>query len=115
MSAFQSEWTAILVVIFVGFLPTEIWRSLAVLAGRRLAEGSEVLAWVKAVATTLLAAVVARLIFVPTGALVELPLWLRLLCIASGIAAFFAIRRSVFAGVVVGEVVLICGAWLLAP
>lgn len=110
-----SEWTAILIVIFVGFLPTEFWRSMAVLAGRRLKEGSEMLLWVKAVATALLAAVVARLIFVPTGPLVDLPLWLRLACIVGGILGFLAIRRSVLAGVVIGEAILIGGAWWYAP
>ncbi|WP_127089802.1 AzlD domain-containing protein [Aquabacter cavernae] len=115
MTSFDSEWSAILVVILAGFLPTEVWRSLAIVAGRRLQEGSEVLQWVRAVATALLAAVVARLIFVPTGMLVEAPLWLRLACVASGLAAFFAVRRSVFAGVLVGEVVLIGGAWMLVP
>ncbi|TCT03297.1 AzlD domain-containing protein [Aquabacter spiritensis] len=113
MIDFSSEWTAILIVILVGFLPSEIWRMLAVIAGRRMDEGSEAFLWVKAVATALLAAVVARLIFVPTGALVEVPLWLRLLCIVGGIAAFTAIRRSVLAGVVVGEAILVLGAWWL--
>ncbi len=115
MSAIQSEWSAILVVVLAGFLPTEVWRSLAILAGRRLQEGSEALLWVRAVATALLAAVVARLIFVPTGVLVEVPLWLRLACIAAGLAAFALSRRSVFVGVLVGEAVLIAGAWTLVP
>ncbi|MEP9378977.1 AzlD domain-containing protein [Aquabacter sp. CN5-332] len=107
------EWSAILIVILVGFLPTEMWRSLAVIAGRRVQEGSELLLWVRSVAAALLAAIVARLIFVPTGPLVDIPLWLRLVCILCGIGAFLAIRRSVFAGVVVGELVLIGGAWWL--
>ncbi|MBA4789034.1 MAG: AzlD domain-containing protein [Pseudomonadota bacterium] len=115
MTAFDSEWSAILVVVLAGFLPTEVWRSLAILAGRRLQEGSEGLQWVRAVATALLAAVVARLIFVPTGVLVEVPVWLRLACVAAGLAAFLVARRSVFVGVLVGEVVLIGGAWILVP
>ncbi len=108
-----SEWHAILIVLLVGFLPTEMWRSLAVIAGRRVHEGGELLAWVRAVAAALLAAVVARLIFVPTGPLVDMPLWLRIFCILCGIAGFLAFRGSVFVGVVVAEAVLIGGAWLI--
>lgn len=115
MTSFDSEWSAVMVVVLAGFLPTEVWRSLAILAGRRLREGSEALLWVRAVATALLAAVVARLIFVPTGVLVEVPLWLRVSCIFAGLAAFAVARRSVFIGVLVGEVVLIGGAWIMVP
>lgn len=110
---FSSEWTAILVMLLVGFLPTEIWRSLAVIAGRRVQEGSEIFIWVKAVATALLAAVIARLILIPTGALADIPLALRLGCVLAGIACFLVFRRSILAGVVAGEAVLIGGAvWL---
>lgn len=110
---FDSEWTAIFVMLLVGFLPTEIWRSLAVIAGRRVQEGSEIFIWVKAVATALLAAVIARLILLPTGSLADITLVLRLGCVVAGIAGFFAFRRSILAGVLAGEAVLIAGAlWL---
>lgn len=111
---FSSEWTAIFVMLLVGFLPTEMWRSLAVIAGRRVQEGSEFFIWVKAVATALLAAVIARLILMPTGALADIPMALRLGCVVAGIASFLAFRRSILAGVVAGEVVLIGGALWLA-
>lgn len=108
-----TEGAALLLVILLGFLPTEIWRSLAVVAGRRVSEGSPVFHWVKAVAAALLAAVVARLLFAPAGALAEVPLALRLGAVAGGVAGFALVRRSIFAGVVVGEVILIAGVWLL--
>ncbi|MFG1349032.1 AzlD domain-containing protein [Xanthobacter autotrophicus ATCC 700552] len=104
-----SEGAALLIVLLVGFLPTEIWRALAALAGRRVEEGSPVFHWVKAVATALLAAVVARLLFAPAGALAAVPLLLRLGAVAGGVAGFLAFRRSVFVGVLVGEIILIAG------
>lgn len=110
----MGEWTAILVVLLVGFLPTEMWRTLAVLAGRNVEEGSALFHWVKAVATALLAAVVARLVFAPTGALLAVPLAVRMVAIAGGVSAFLVFRRSVFAGVLAGEIILVGGAFFLA-
>lgn len=108
-----SEGTALLIVVLAGFLPTEIWRWLAVVAGRRVEAGSELFVWVKAVATALLAAVVARLLFAPPGVMATLPLAARLGAVALGVAGFYAFRRSVFAGVLVGEAALIGSAMLL--
>lgn len=112
MSGGLTEGGALLIVVLVGFLPTEVWRSLAILAGRRVEEGSEVFRWVKAVATALLAAVVARLLFAPAGALAAVPLALRLAAVAGGVASFAVVRRSVFVGVAVGEAILIAGMLL---
>lgn len=110
-----TEGAALLVVVLVGFLPTEIWRSLAVLAGRRVEAGSEVFTWVKAVATALLAAVVARLLFAPAAPLAVVPLAVRLAAVGGGLLGFALARRSVFVGVAVGEVLLAAGAWFFAP
>lgn len=104
-----TEGAAVLIVVLVGFLPTEVWRSLAVLAGRRVEAGSEVFHWVKAVAAALLAAVVARLLFAPAAPLLAVPLAVRLGAVAGGVAGFALLRRSVFAGVLVGELLLAAG------
>jgi len=111
MSAHLTESAAVLIVILVGFLPTEVWRSLAIIAGRRLEAGSEPFLWVKAVASALLAAVIARLLLAPAGQLQAVPLMLRLGVVAIGIAAFLVAKRSVLAGVLVGEVLIIAAAW----
>lgn len=113
MNAFGGEWGAILIVLLVGFLPNEIWRVMGVLIGRGIDENGLLMQWVRAVATALLAAVVARLVFIPAGAIVALPLWLRLAALGAGVAGFALVRRSVLAGVVLGEAVLIVGAWWL--
>ncbi|WP_428029897.1 AzlD domain-containing protein [Ancylobacter sp.] len=113
MNFVSTELGAMLVVILVGFLPNEVWRVLGVLFGRRIDPDSVWMQWVQAVATALLAAVVARLLLVPSGALVALPLWLRVGAVASGIAGFLVVRRSVLAGVLTAEAVLVAGAWWL--
>jgi hypothetical protein len=114
MTALQ-ELGPYLVLILVGFLPHEVWRVLAVAVSRGLDEESEVLVWVRAVATAVLAGVVAQLIVFPPGSLAAIPLGIRIAAISIGFAAFLAARRSVFVGVVVAETSLVTGALLFSP
>lgn len=110
MSLDASLWPYLLVIL-AGFLPTEIWRSLAVVFVRGLDEDSEILILVRAVATALLAAVVARLVLIPPGELVEVPLAIRIGAVAGGFLFYLATRRNVFLGILFGELVIIAGAW----
>jgi hypothetical protein len=105
-----SELAPYLVLVLVGFLPTEVWRMLGLVVARGLDAGSELVVWVRAVAVAVLAGVIAKLVMAPPGALDSVPLAIRLTAIACGLAAFVLVRRSVLAGVLVGEVVLIVGA-----
>jgi len=115
MNSVLGEFWPYLVLILVGFLPNEIWRLLGLVLARRLNEGAEVLVWVRAVATAILAGVIGKLIFFPAGALITVPLSVRIGALALGLLAFALIRRSVFAGVLVGEAALIAGAMVLSP
>jgi hypothetical protein len=103
-------WPYVLVVV-AGFLPTEVWRSLAVVFVRGLDEDSELLIFVRGVATALLAAVVARLVLIPPGELVAVPLSVRIGAVAAGFAVYLLVQRSVFLGILVGEIVIVVGAW----
>lgn len=101
-----------LVVILFGFLPSEIWRWLSVFAVKGLSEDSEILVWVRAVATALLAGVVAKLLLSPSGALAVVPSLWRWGALLGGCLAYFVFRRSIITGVVVGEALLIgAGFW----
>lgn len=117
MSAAVEQLGPYLVLILVGFLPNEVWRAFGLIAARGLDEGSEILIWVRAVATAVLAAVIAKLTIFAPGALAGIPLSVRLIAVAIGFAAFALIRRSVFAGVAAGVTALILGSlvseWLL--
>jgi hypothetical protein len=104
-----NEFWPYLVLILVGFLPNEVWRVLGLVFARGLDEDSQVILWVRGVATAILAGVVAKLIVAPSGALLTVPLGVRVAAAAAGLIAFLLIRRSVFAGVLVGEAVLIAG------
>jgi hypothetical protein len=99
-----------LALIVIGFLPSEVWRWIGMVVGRGLNEDSEIILWVRAVATALVAGVVARIVLVPPGALATVPLSVRLVALACGFLAFLLIRRSAFAGVLIGEAALVAGA-----
>lgn len=102
-----------LVLLLVGFLPNEVWRMLAIVISRNLDEGSEWLVWVRAVATAVLAGVVAQLTFAPPANLAAVPLAVRIGAALFGFLVFLAVRRSVFAGVLAGEAALVAGALLV--
>ncbi len=104
-----------LALILLGFLPSEIWRWLGIVIGGGLDEDSEIILWVRAVATALIAAVCARIVLIPPGALATVPLEVRLAALGAGFLAFLLIRRSAFTGVLVGEAVLVAGALAFGP
>jgi branched-subunit amino acid transport protein len=113
MSEFIGDWHALLVLVVAGFLPNEVWRMLGLWFGGGVDEGSELLVWVRAVATAILAGVIAQILVQPPGALASVPDWLRFGAVAAGFAAFMLTRRSIFAGVVCGEVAMVAGKWWL--
>jgi hypothetical protein len=113
MSSFVGEGQALLVLVLAGFLPNEVWRMLGLWLGGGVDEGSELLVWVRAVATAILAGVIAQILVLPPGALASVPGPLRYGAVAAGFAVFVATRRSIFAGVVCGELVMFAGKWWL--
>jgi hypothetical protein len=113
MSDFIGDWHALLVLLLAGFLPNEAWRMLGLWFGSGIDEGSELLVWVRAVATAILAGVIAQILVTPPGALASVPGWLRYGAVAAGFLAFVATRRSIFAGVACGELVMLAGKWWL--
>jgi branched-subunit amino acid transport protein len=113
LSNFLGDPHALLVLVVAGFLPNEVWRMLGLWLGSGVDEGSEVLIWVRAVATAILAGVIAQILVQPPGALASVTDWLRYGAVAAGFAAFMLTRRSIFAGVVCGEVAMVAGKWWL--
>ncbi len=111
--AFNDLWPY-MVLLLVGFLPNEIWRALGLVLAHGLNERSEIVVWSRAVATAILAGVIAKLIVFASGDLAGIPLGLRVGAAACGFVAFLAVKRSVFVGVAVGEAVLLTGGyWLM--
>ena len=113
MSGFVGDWHALLLLVVAGFLPNEVWRMVGLWFVSGVDEGSEVLVWVRAVATAILAGVIAQILVQPPGALASVPDELRYGAVVIGFAVFLATNRSIFAGVVCGEIVLLAGKWWL--
>lgn len=107
--SYASPWWPYLFILLAGALATHVWRWIGAVAGGILSEQSAALLWVNAVATALVAAVVGQLIVFPTGDLAATPLLLRLAAAGAGWLGFLVARRSVFAGIATGELVLLAG------
>lgn len=105
-----TEFWPYVALMLVGFLPNEMWRWLGVVMARGLDERSEIVVWVRAVATAILAGVIAKLTLFPPGALAGVPAGVRLAAVAIGLATFLAVRRSMLAGLLAGEAALVAGA-----
>ena len=108
--AIDAGWWPYLFILLVGWLPNDVWRFVGVVAGGRIDPDGEWLKLVRAVANALVAAVIARFIFEPSGALAEVPVWLRVGAFAVGVAVYVATGFRLLAGIVVGEMILL-GGW----
>jgi hypothetical protein len=109
----RAELWPYLMLIVVGFLPNEVWRWLGVVLSRGIDENSEIISWVRAVATAILTGVVAKIVVFSPGALASVPLAVRLGAAAVGMAAFLVLRQSVLAGVAVGTGAIVIGTLAL--
>jgi hypothetical protein len=101
-------------LILVGFLPNEVWRWLGLVMARGLDEGSELVIWSRAVATAILAGVIAKLILFSTGELAGIPMQTRVSAAVCAFIAYVVLKRSVFAGVAAGEAALLLGGYLFS-
>jgi len=82
-------------ILLGGLAATYLWRWLGVLLVKRLDPQSPALLLVRAVATALVAALVARMVFFPSGLLAQTALAARLLALACGVAVWRFGGRSV--------------------
>lgn len=115
MSATLHDLGPTLALILFGFLPNEVWRLVGLMLVHGLDEKSQIIVWVRAVATAMLAGVLAQLILSTSGALGSIPVGVRIGSAALGFAAFLLAKRSVFAGVLTGELAVILGTYVFAP
>lgn len=108
--AIDAWWWPFLFILVAGWLATDVWRFLGVYLGGRLSEESDLLVLVRSVATALVAAVIANLIFFPGGALAASPLALRLGAAVAGFGAYILFGKRVLVGIAVAEAVFV-GGW----
>lgn len=113
MTGLFGDGHAIALLLLAGFLSNEVWRVIGLVVGGGIDEGSEFLVWVRAVAVAILAGVIAQILISPPGALATVPDVVRYGAAVVGFAVYLAARKSVFAGVVAGEIVVFAGKWWL--
>lgn len=114
MNAAMTDLWPYLSLILLGYLPNEIWRVVGLVLVRGLNEDSQIVLWSRAVATAILAGVVAKLILFSSGSLAAIPLGVRICAAVIGFLVFLAARRSAFAGVLAGEAALLIGGYFFA-
>ncbi len=115
MNAILTELWPYFLMVLVGYLPNEVWRAFGLVLARGLNEDSEIVVWSRAVATAILAGVIAKLVLFPTGALATISLPVRVIASIFGFVIFLAVRRSVSAGVCAAEAALLIGGFLFVP
>lgn len=107
----MADWWPVL-AIAAGSIATQMWRWLGVALAGRIAPGGGLFEWAGCVAYTLLAALIARLIVFPTGLLADVGLRDRLLATGLALLVYYAVRRSVLAGVTAGATAIaLLGTW----
>lgn len=107
--SFSDWWWPFTFILLAGALPTYIFRVMGVIVGGRVREDSEVLVFVRCVATALVAGVIAQLILYPNGELANSPMWLRVGSAAAGFVAYLIAGKRLLVGILVAEVLLITG------
>lgn len=112
--AYDVWWWPYLFILVAGWLATDAWRFLGVYLAGHIRPDAEILVLVRALATALVAAVIANLIVFPTGALAAAPLALRIGAAVVSFGVYIAFGRKVWLGALAGEAVLIGGMFALS-
>ena len=99
-------------VVVTGALVTYLPRALGVLLSGRIAAESRLFDWISCVAYAILAALVARMIVLPTGPLEDTGLATRLGAVAVGVGVFYLARRELLLGCLAGIGALALLDWL---
>lgn len=81
---------------------TYVWRGIGAALAQRIGVGGPAFQWFSCVAYAMLAALIARIILLPAGALSETPFIDRVGATLFGLFLFFAFRRHVFVGTIGG-------------
>lgn len=112
VAALDQAYAPYVLMILLAFLPNEVWRLLGLVVARGLDETSEWLVFVRAVASALLAGVVAKLLLTPPDALAAVPALFRGGALAAAVVVFFLTKRRVMPAVVVGEAIIVAAAYV---
>lgn len=111
--ALSAPWWPFVFILLAGWLPTDVWRWLGVLSSGRIDETSPFIVAARAIATGLVAAVIARLVLYPGGSLAGIPDWIRIAALGGGFLAYLWLGRQTLIAIVVAEIILLGVPWML--
>ena len=97
---------SIVLVIFVTAVATYISRFLGVLSSEKIKETSKIFRWFNCLAYSTLAALIARMIVFPVGALSEVDYLIRFIVILLSILIFYLTRKNVVYPTVFSAIIL---------
>lgn len=100
------SWWPYVFILLGGWLPTDVWRYLGVVSASRIDETSRAADLARTIATALVAAVIAQLVFYPSGALADIPTWIRITSLAAGFSAYQLFGQRVLVGIFAAEAVI---------
>lgn len=108
--ALSGDISPYLLLLVAAALPNAVWRWIAVFATARLDDRSPVFAWVRHVASCLVAGVVAQLLLAPSGALAGVPIGVRFGALIAAAIIWLVARRNLLIGWIGGVGLLVLAA-----
>ncbi len=103
-----------LTLAIAGTAANDIWRMAGVWLSRGADPQAPWMLWVKDVSTALVAALVARMLLVPTGELAAIGSAVRFLAFGAGVAAYVLSRKNLAIGLACAEVMFFLAHWALS-
>jgi len=107
----ESLWWAWAVLIMAS-LGTFLWRGLGVLLSGRLDQNSAFFRWLTCVAYAMVAALVVRIIVLPVGMMVQMPLSLRLIAAGAALAIMLVKKNALVPALLTGTLLTVFFSWL---
>lgn len=108
MGEYPISASALLALCIAG---TFVWRAAGVAVARHIDPEGPIFQWVNCIAYGMLAALISRIILVPTGTLGETVMGDRLAAMACGFLVFFLCRRDPFPATIMGFAVFLALTW----
>ncbi len=100
------------IFFFSAIVATYVWRFVAVMISHRIKANHPIFEWITCLSYAMIGALVARALIFPTGILLFVPLWYRVLAIALAFSGFYFFGKKLLIGIIFGESALIMLLWL---
>ena len=96
----------IVLIIFITSLATYLSRFLGVVSSEKIKENSKLFKWFNCLAYSTLAALIARIVIFPSGALSEVDYFVRFIVIISSIFIFYLTKKNLVYPTIFSAIIL---------